>query len=323
MPELIPENNQTDQAITSDNQSTIYIDNLGKETTSTQTKLLLKDFGMIVKVHKENFTNFALVPFASKEEALMAVRAMDGQFYQGKHLKVDMTQNSDLLITHKPEAEADSTATSSLSLSFEIVPKDKAKEISQDQTFENNRVKSPNENSNPTEQGEKVTINTKLQDFNQNSLSMYAMQEVRIKPYDIKNFLVKIDPSSKVVGIDIDYPINDKLILTSGLAPYPQLPDGVYQVNDSLFNITVKNNSNQEMVIEKYETIKGVTCHSWEFVRSMLAKNQDPAQQRHWNFSQWHLQTKTFKRINDWSDNMNTMESSNQYATTFNPWISE
>jgi hypothetical protein len=149
------------------------------------------------------------------------------------------------------------------------------------------------------------------------------MQEVSIAPYDIKNIFVKIDPSSKVVGIDIDYPINDKVILTSGLAPYPQLPEGIYDVKDSLFRITIKNNSNKNMDIEKYETIKGVTCHSWEFVKSMLEKDQDPDDQQHWNFAQWHLQAKTFKRIIDWSDHINTKESSDQYAKTFNPWIPE
>ena len=55
----------------------------------------------------------------------------------------------------------------------------------------------------------------------------------------------------------------------------------------------------------------------------MLEKDQDPENQQHWNFAQWHLQAKTFKRIIDWSDHINTKESSDKYAKTFNPWIPE
>ena len=41
----------------------------------------------------------------------------------------------------------------------------------------------------------------------------------------------------------------------------------------------------------------------------------------HFDFSQWHLEAKTFKKMNDWSQKLRTMEESTSYKKSFNPWV--
>ena len=116
--------------------------------------------------------------------------------------------------------------------------------------------------------------------------------------------------------------VNGKIILTAGLSPYPQLPDGVYHVSNSRLEINVRNNSDQTMIVDKNEQIKGVDCHNWRFVKRILMEREgNSSETEHLDFSQWHLEAKTFKKMNDWSQKLRTMEESTSYKKSFNPWV--
>jgi hypothetical protein len=159
------------------------------------------------------------------------------------------------------------------------------------------------------------TIDERLKEFNDNALHIYSIGNVAIPPYNHSSVIVKVDESPSSREITSLSQVNGKIILTAGLSPYPQLQDGVYHVTNSRLEIHVRNNSDQTMVIEKNEQIRGVDCHNWRFVKRILMEREGNSTEiEHFDFSQWHLEAKTFKKMNDWSQKFEILR-------TINPWV--
>ena len=127
--------------------------------------------------------------------------------------------------------------------------------------------------------------------------------------------MVKLNQSPASRDITSLSQVDGKMILTAGLSPYPQLQDGVYQATNSSLKIQIRNNSDEDMVIEKNEIIRGVDVHSWRFVKRILMEREGNSTEiDNFNFSQWHLEAKTFKIMNDWEQKFETLR-------TTNPWV--
>jgi hypothetical protein len=152
------------------------------------------------------------------------------------------------------------------------------------------------------------------QEFNNNALQIFAISKVSISPYTESSVRVEliqttssdINPLSEVDGI---------IIMTGGLSPYPQVQDGIYQVTNSSLTITIKNNSNEDMIIHKNEIIRGVDVHSWKFVkRIMLEREGHSTDTDQFNFSEWHFEAKAFKLMNDQENKFEHLRTNNQWV---------
>jgi hypothetical protein len=109
--------------------------------------------------------------------------------------------------------------------------------------------------------------------------------------------------------------VDGQMILTGGLSPDPQVQDGVYKVTNSSLTISIRNNSNKEMIIHKNEIIRGVDVHSWRFVkRIMLEREGNSTDTDQFNFSQWHFEAKAFKLMNDEENKFEHLRTNNQWV---------
>jgi hypothetical protein len=158
------------------------------------------------------------------------------------------------------------------------------------------------------------TRDERLQEFNNNSLQIFAVSKVSISPYTESSVWVKLNPTTSREITSLSQ-VDGQMILTGGLSPYPQVQDGVYQVTNSSLTITIRNNSNEDMIIHKNEIIRGVDVHSWKFVkRIMLEREGNSTDIDHFNFNQWHFEAKAFKLMNDEGKKFEHLRTNNQWV---------
>jgi RNA recognition motif-containing protein len=372
---------------------TLYVSNLKRGVTIRQLENVFEDFGPLKQVHKNNIdAKYALITFHYQQDALTALKTLNGTHFHGRHMKIKIAHNKGTFVLHQPEAEGkkpeteikDQTSDDDQSQeSFEIIPQEHVTKSEEeieihepnsmmeseeeinideeeididedekpltiidetleyfdhnlcvvhpgDESFEekeNDPPTSPASSSSSTpfhgfddvvyaDHYEKDdTVDERLKEFNDNSLQIYAVADVAIPPYKESSVIVKLNESPSSREITSIPQVEGKIILTAGLSPYPQLQDGVYHVTNSRLEIQIRNNSDQTMVIEKNEIIRGVDCHSWRFVKRILMEREGNSTEiDHFDFSQWHLEAKKFKIMNDWSQKFETLR-------TINPWV--
>ena len=71
----------------------------------------------------------------------------------------------------------------------------------------------------------------------------------------------------------------------------------------------VHNSSDKILIISKNDHIKGVDGHTWEFVKQKLMENEgNSTKQDYYDLSQWHLEAKICKKMNDWSQKFKILQ---------------
>ena len=149
------------------------------------------------------------------------------------------------------------------------------------------------------------------QEFNNNSLQIFAVSKVSISPYTESSVRVKLNPTTSR-EINPLSEVDGIIIMTGGLSPYPQIQDGIYQVTNSSLTIIIKNNSNEDMIIKRHEIIRGVDVHTWKFVRKSMSKQEGISiDMDHFNLNHWHLEAKAFKNRNEEEEKLEHLKSNN------------
>ena len=159
------------------------------------------------------------------------------------------------------------------------------------------------------------TIIKSLQIFNEESLQIISTQNFKVPPYSTIQFEAKLIKENEPEMVITE----GKISVVYGPAPYMQIMDGIYLLENSLLIPSIRNNSSCTMEIVKGQIIQGTSCHLYNYVMDQVDNIEG-------GWSSFHLQAKTFQRINQFNDfsyRMDHQENMEPKLIDINPWMME
>ena len=265
-------------------KNAIYIRNLKPSITYKELLEMGKKFGPVKKIVITGDKN-AIMVFHNKSNAKSALHTMNGKF-------IGQSRTKGILAVPLKVQYALNPGTN----------KGKA----------NKKLpKRPSKTSTPPKS---ESITNGLQYFNNSSYLICSIENVTIPKYSNKEIKVKlINEKSPNESIS-----NTTVSISCGLAPQIQLSEGIFEVTNSTTLVSIRNNANYPLKLEKHQIIKGTDCHFKNYVNNNTIHKKVC-------YSSYHLQCKTYKRMNQFN-NMVQESSSTRYETNHqieenNQWI--
>ena len=290
-------------------KSAIYISNLMKGLKKHDIAKMCKEFGTIKKIIKKNDAETsAAVLFKYKNDAKKAIQKLDGELLSTYY--VDGTNQ----IKKETRLEVQYALRKGL-VSYETPAIKKTNRhkllIMEDQKSKTKKL--PPGLPKITSGQKNGLTNEGLEEFNNSSFLVTAMEDTVVPKYSNENLKVKL--FSKTCP---DRTIRHAMMsMTCGLAPRIQIHDGPYVIINSTTIVNIRNSSKHTLNIRKQQLLKGVQAHTQEYV-SLKTEDQ------HVGIAAYHLQCKTFKLMNQFQDNIdklsNKKQTNNPKVLDCNPW---
>ena len=293
--ESIPSNNSfqsKDSFKSPHRKDAIYISNLIKGMRKYHIAKMCKDYGSIKSiVKKKHPETAAAVLFYKKSSARMAIKELNGKV---------------LSLYYPPIANHQDKQDTRIKVQYAL----RNGLI----TYVSPKTKMPPPNLPKLAQHpKKEQSKDGLTEFNDASFLISAMHNNIIHKHSNKDIIVKlfnkIHPEKIIRQATVS--------LTCGLSPRLQVQDGIYDVTNSTTIISIRNNADFSLHIKKHQLIKGAQCHLQDYVnQNTIDKNVCmPA---------YHLQCKTFKLMNQFQDDIQTLSDSkiteNKKVIDCNKW---
>ena len=286
------------------NSSTLCIEGLQKSCTNKCLRKLFLPFGHITGIFKIT-KNTAIVYFSQRFKAKLAMRKLNGSTFEGQSITMTMVsgiQAPDIISRNRLNADIEATLSNNLS--------------------HNNATPTLD---NVTNECQNISIDIRLQNFNDNAWEIIAMEDITLHPYSQYNIKVKISQDNLVKQFK-SLGQQEKFVVTCGLCPYPQIIEGIYNTQKSITNITVRNSSQRLLTFVKGIPIQGLTAHTCNFVSQNITKHNPNQFLRHptqlscsHDLTQWHATTKTFQKMNAWKKRFN-INNTETHNTLINYW---
>ena len=113
--------------------------------------------------------------------------------------------------------------------------------------------------------------------YKDNTLQFYATEKVTIAPYSQEIMILDIinapwfTPTFPLTSSSSRKKFN-KIFVTSGMCPHPQVADGIYPVRYNQIQIVVRNGSEKVLTIGTNQQIQGLHGHTLNFIKLHLQK---------------------------------------------------
>ena len=307
----------------STNHKMMYLSNIRKGTSKKDLSRLLDEHGSIKKIIKENIDDKeAVIYFHNNKDLHNTIAQVNGQEYKGRKLKAQITRKVTNPMTIEEGSDRLSLKPSRSLMTnhiqkFRIVPGSRPTPI-----HWKKKALNPEEKRKPIKMTLKRMEGTH-QDANDHkkffkeSFQIKTIHDIRILPKMTVRF------SAKLVRIsNPDMKIQDcQVSLICGPPPFFQIPDGTYDVRDSIISPSIRNNSGTNILIDKDTIIQGTTCHMETFTQEQIQSMQGKTQQE--KQAGYHIQAKMYHRVN-YLDNIamrpNAQENHGLQPYDINPW---
>jgi hypothetical protein len=89
----------------------------------------------------------------------------------------------------------------------------------------------------------------------------------------------------------------NKIFVTSGMCPHPQVADGIYHIRHNQIQIRVRNGNKKSLKIGTNQRIKGIHGHTLNFIQLHLQNTNHSHDPLCSDLEQWHFISKTYIRM--------------------------